>query len=172
MASTRSYTRQAAGAHRRAAMVAAPPGATWRACPAGWALLWLPVIAVLTMATHHHHAQKHRRYVGDRQRRRLPAACPTLPGSWLSARGPPPAWVLLPLIADTKWTTQSEYYKGSIFNNSYGAQKELGWLFTGKLPDDARFPPIVTPLNVPRRRGRLRPAGPPRPRATPAAPSR
>ena len=55
------------------------------------------------------------------------------------------AWVLVPLIADTKWTTRSEYYQGSIFNNSYGAQKELGWLFNGKLFDQGRFP-IVTLL--------------------------
>jgi hypothetical protein len=53
------------------------------------------------------------------------------------------AWVLVPLIGDTKWTTQSEFYKGSIFNDSYGARKVLGWLFTGKLFDAGRFP-IVT----------------------------
>jgi hypothetical protein len=55
------------------------------------------------------------------------------------------AWVLVPLIGDTKWTTQSEFYKGSIFNDSYGARKVLGWLFTGKLFDNGRFP-IVTLL--------------------------
>ena len=53
------------------------------------------------------------------------------------------AWVLVPLIGDTKWTAQSEFYKGSIFNDSYGAGKVLGWLFTGKLFDAGRFP-IVT----------------------------
>jgi Gpi18-like mannosyltransferase len=55
------------------------------------------------------------------------------------------SWVLVPLLADTKWTTQSEFYKGTIFNDSYGAQKVLGWLFTGKLFDNGRFP-IVTIL--------------------------
>ena len=55
------------------------------------------------------------------------------------------SWVLVPLVGDTKWTTQSEYYKGSIFNDSYGARKVLGWLFTGKLFDAGRFP-IVTVL--------------------------
>jgi Gpi18-like mannosyltransferase len=55
------------------------------------------------------------------------------------------SWVLVPLVADTKWTTRSEYYQGSIFNNSYGAQKELGWLISGKLFDAGRFP-IVTLL--------------------------
>jgi Gpi18-like mannosyltransferase len=55
------------------------------------------------------------------------------------------SWVLVPLIADTKWTTQSEFYTGSIFNDSYGARKILGWLFAGKLFDNGRFP-VVTLL--------------------------
>lgn len=55
------------------------------------------------------------------------------------------AWVVVPLIGDTQWTTQSEYYKGTFFNDSYGARKVLGWLFTGKLFDSGRFP-IVTIL--------------------------
>jgi Gpi18-like mannosyltransferase len=55
------------------------------------------------------------------------------------------SWVLVPLVADTKWTTKSEFYKGSIFNDSYGAQKVLGWLFTGKLFDNTRWP-VVTIL--------------------------
>jgi Gpi18-like mannosyltransferase len=50
------------------------------------------------------------------------------------------SWVLVPLIGDTKWTNQSEYYNGSIFNDSYGASKVLGWLFTGDLFDHGRFP--------------------------------
>jgi hypothetical protein len=50
------------------------------------------------------------------------------------------AWVLVPLIADTKWTTQSAYYTGTIFNDSYGARKVLGWLFTGEIYDAGRFP--------------------------------
>jgi Gpi18-like mannosyltransferase len=54
-------------------------------------------------------------------------------------------WVLVPLIADTRWTNRSEYYRGTIFNDSYGAAKVLGWLFEGELFDDGRFP-IVTIL--------------------------
>jgi Gpi18-like mannosyltransferase len=50
------------------------------------------------------------------------------------------AWVLVPLVGDTKWTTRSEYYQGTIFNDSYGARKVLGWLVTGKLFDSGRFP--------------------------------
>ena len=55
------------------------------------------------------------------------------------------AWVLVPLVGDTKWTAQSEYYKGTIFNDSYGAPKILGWLFTGQIFDGKRFP-IITLL--------------------------
>jgi hypothetical protein len=53
--------------------------------------------------------------------------------------------VLVPLVGDTKWTTRSVYYTGSIFNDSYGARKVLGWLVSGKLFDDGRFP-VVTVL--------------------------
>jgi hypothetical protein len=56
------------------------------------------------------------------------------------------AWVLVPLIGDTKWTGQSEYYKGTIFNDSYGASKILGWLFTGQIFDGKRGFPIITLL--------------------------
>jgi Gpi18-like mannosyltransferase len=55
------------------------------------------------------------------------------------------AWVLVPLISDAKYVTESAYYTGTIFNDSYGARKELGWLFTGKLFDSGRFP-IITLL--------------------------
>lgn len=70
--------------------------------------------------------------------RRLGRAVLVVGGSLLVA-----AWVLVPLIADTTWTNQTEYYHGTIFNDSYGARKELGWLFTGELFDHGRFP-IVT----------------------------
>ena len=52
------------------------------------------------------------------------------------------AWVLVPLLGDTRYSTQSEFYKGTIFNDSYGAGKILGWLFGGSLFDEGRFPII------------------------------
>jgi Gpi18-like mannosyltransferase len=55
------------------------------------------------------------------------------------------AWVLVPLVGDTKWTTRSAYYTGSIFSDSYGARKVLGWLVGGELFDNGRFP-VVTVL--------------------------
>jgi Gpi18-like mannosyltransferase len=50
------------------------------------------------------------------------------------------SWTLVPLIQDTKWSNQSEYYKGTIFNDSYGARTVLHWLFHGQLFDAGRFP--------------------------------
>ena len=61
-------------------------------------------------------------------------------GSLLTA-----AWVLVPLLTDRAWSAQSEFYKGSTFNDSYGARKILGWLVTGRLFDDGRWP-ILTLL--------------------------
>jgi uncharacterized protein DUF6541 len=56
------------------------------------------------------------------------------------------SWVLVPLIGDTKWTARTEYYKGTIFNDSFGAEKILGWLFTGQIFDGTRGFPIITIL--------------------------
>jgi Gpi18-like mannosyltransferase len=55
------------------------------------------------------------------------------------------AWVLVPLLGDTKWTTQTAYYRGTFINDAYGARKTLGWLFSGELFDLGRFP-ILTIL--------------------------
>jgi hypothetical protein len=55
------------------------------------------------------------------------------------------SWVLVPLLADAKWTTQSEFYEDSNLSDSYGAGQVLEWLFTGGLFDHERFP-IVTLL--------------------------
>jgi hypothetical protein len=57
-------------------------------------------------------------------------------------------WVLVPLVGDTKWTSRSEYYKSTFFNDSYGAEKVLGWLFTGRLFDDGRFPVVTLPIYI------------------------
>jgi Gpi18-like mannosyltransferase len=72
--------------------------------------------------------------------RRLGNAALVACGALLAA-----SWVLVPLVGDAKWTTRSVYYEGTFFNDSYGAGKALGWLFTGRLFDDGRFP-IVTLL--------------------------
>ena len=50
------------------------------------------------------------------------------------------AWVLVPLLTDRNYSAQTEFYKGTIFNDSYGAGKILHWLFHGELFDHGRFP--------------------------------
>ncbi|HEX4904935.1 MAG TPA: DUF6541 family protein [Acidimicrobiales bacterium] len=55
------------------------------------------------------------------------------------------AWVLVPLLVDRDWSAQSEFYEGTIFNDSYGARRVLGWLVTGELFDHGRYP-VVTVL--------------------------
>jgi len=56
------------------------------------------------------------------------------------------SWVLVPLIGDSKWTARTEYYKGTIFNDSFGAEKILAWLFTGQIFDGKRSFPVITIL--------------------------
>ncbi len=70
--------------------------------------------------------------------RRASRAALTVAGSLLVA-----SWVLVPLVGDTKWTTQSEFYKGTIFNDSYGARQVLEWLVTADLFDHERFPVLT-----------------------------
>lgn len=54
-------------------------------------------------------------------------------------------WVTLPLLVDSKWVAVDEFQVGTFWNDSYGARKILGWLVTGRLYDNGRFP-IVTLL--------------------------
>lgn len=122
-------------------------GFTWRAVSRG-KQYWAAALALaLTMATHFITGYLGMVTVGvwaivggHELARRIGRSALVAVGSVCVA-----AWVLVPLLSDTKWTTQSEYYKGTIFNDSYGAQKILGWLVHGNLFDSGRFP-IVTLL--------------------------
>jgi len=51
-------------------------------------------------------------------------------------------WVLVPLIGGTTWTNSSEFFRGTIFNDSYGTRRVLTWLVRGQLFDHGRFPCI------------------------------
>jgi hypothetical protein len=51
-------------------------------------------------------------------------------------------WVLVPLIEGTTWTNNSEYFRGTVYDDSYGTRKVLGWLVRGQLFDHGRFPVI------------------------------
>src|SRR3990172_4004718 len=58
------------------------------------------------------------------------------------------AWVVVPLIADRRWTIQDEFSRGKIYYDSFGAKKILGWFASGELFDRSRIVPLVTILVV------------------------
>jgi hypothetical protein len=49
-------------------------------------------------------------------------------------------WVTVPLLVDAKWTAMNPFQVGTSIDNSYGARKVLGWLFTGQIYDYGHFP--------------------------------
>lgn len=55
------------------------------------------------------------------------------------------SWVILPLIQDSAYASNTEFERGTYFYDSFGAAKILGWLFTGEVFDHGRFP-VVTLL--------------------------
>lgn len=55
-------------------------------------------------------------------------------------------WVLVPLIEGTTWTNSSEYFRGTIYDDSYGTGQVLGWLVRGELFDGHRRFPVVSLL--------------------------
>jgi uncharacterized protein DUF6541 len=56
------------------------------------------------------------------------------------------SWVVVPLILDSRWTSQSRYLQGTFWFDSFGARKVLGWLFTGQLFDGTRAVPVISAL--------------------------
>lgn len=57
------------------------------------------------------------------------------------------SWVLVPLLRDRRYAAVSEWYVGSIFNDSYGAGPIVRWLVSGSLFDEGRLP-VVTLLGA------------------------
>lgn len=53
------------------------------------------------------------------------------------------AWVLVPLLSDQKFSAQSVFYKGTLYNDSYPASTILRWLVRGNLYDGKHFPVIT-----------------------------
>jgi hypothetical protein len=53
------------------------------------------------------------------------------------------AWVMVPLLLDSAYSTPSRYMIGTFWYDSYGARKVFGWLFTGQLFDGS------TPARIP-----------------------
>src|SRR5947207_647384 len=52
------------------------------------------------------------------------------------------AWVLVPLIQDSSYSSRSQYNQGTFWYDSFGAKKVLGWLFSGQLFDSGRLPVV------------------------------
>ncbi len=53
------------------------------------------------------------------------------------------AWVIVPIVLDRTWTPQSEISRGTIFYDSFGARRVLGWLLTGQIFDRDRLPVLT-----------------------------
>ncbi len=56
------------------------------------------------------------------------------------------SWVVVPLLLDSRWTSQSQYLRGKYWFDSFGARRVLAWLFTGQLFDGARTIPVISVL--------------------------
>jgi hypothetical protein len=56
------------------------------------------------------------------------------------------SWVVVPLLLDSRWTSQSQYLRGTFWFDSFGARKVLVWLFTGQLFDGTRTIPVISVL--------------------------
>jgi hypothetical protein len=56
------------------------------------------------------------------------------------------SWVVVPLLLDSRWTSQSQYIRGKYWLDSFGARKVLAWLFTGQLFDGPRTIPVISVL--------------------------
>jgi len=56
------------------------------------------------------------------------------------------AWVIVPLMAYSKWSAINEALAPTDYVRGYGAAKELGWLFTGQLFDARRSVPVISAL--------------------------
>ncbi|MBV8951044.1 MAG: hypothetical protein JOZ99_09230, partial [Actinobacteria bacterium] len=58
------------------------------------------------------------------------------------------AWVVVPLLVDSRYAAQTMYNRNTFWDDSYGARKILGWLFTGQLFDHGRFPVVTLLVGV------------------------
>jgi hypothetical protein len=54
------------------------------------------------------------------------------------------AWVIVPLILESKWSAINQPLAGTSYVEGYGARQELEWLFTGQLFDSKRALPVIT----------------------------
>lgn len=52
------------------------------------------------------------------------------------------SWVIVPLLLDSAYASNTEFERGTIFYDSYGAPQILRWLLSGQIFDSGRFPII------------------------------
>jgi hypothetical protein len=50
------------------------------------------------------------------------------------------SWVIVPLVQDTAFSGNLEFYRGTFWFDSFGPGKVLGWLVTGEILDHGRVP--------------------------------
>ncbi len=50
------------------------------------------------------------------------------------------AWVIVPLLVDSKWSARTEYNVNTFWADSHGGKQVMEWLFTGELFDHGRWP--------------------------------
>jgi Bacterial membrane protein YfhO len=58
------------------------------------------------------------------------------------------AWVIVPLLAQSHWAARNQILQGTGLENGYGARQLLGWLFTGHLYDNNRWPVVTILVGV------------------------
>ena len=58
------------------------------------------------------------------------------------------SWLLLPLLTDLKWTSASEFARGSVESEGYGLGKVIGWLVDGELFAPGAAPVLTALLAV------------------------
>lgn len=49
------------------------------------------------------------------------------------------AWVIVPLLVDSKWSARTEFNVGTFWADSHGGRQVMEWLFTGELFDHGRW---------------------------------
>jgi hypothetical protein len=120
-------------------------GLTWRAVADGRRFAAAAIAVALTIACHFIAGYLALLTIGvwvialgaGRVGARLVRAAVVAAGAMLVA-----LWVLVPLIGGTTWTNNSVFFRGTVFDDSYGAPTVLGWLIRGKLFDHGRLPVI------------------------------
>jgi hypothetical protein len=58
------------------------------------------------------------------------------------------SWVIVPLLTDSRWAGDIEFYRGTFWFDSYGAPQVLSWLATGQIFDAGRLPVVTVLLAI------------------------